>query len=129
MTTKTDPIGAPESIESHDHIDLSSDSGLDAYFPDTFADAAADGINAARARYFARRRDSSPHRVRRGHPDADPINRPRELGYQKPALPLSFPIIVLVVSFAVFSLLAADHFAPKHDGRGHQNTSTATQNR
>lgn len=147
-----DYTDAPEAIEPPEYIDLDA---ADAYVPDTFADDAAAGNNAARARHFARRRDSSPRRARRGHddgarvgsaddrpllndasrsvrrgrPDTNPVNRPRELGYQKPALPLAFAIIILVVSFAVFLLLAADHFAPKHNARGHQNTSTATQNR
>lgn len=154
MTTKSDSIGAAEA-HPPDHIDLGPDSGLERYVPDTFADDAAAGNNAALARHFARRRDSSPCRARRGHDDGargssaddrpllndatrsvrrhrsntDAVNRPRELGYQKPALPLAFAVIILVISFAVFFLLTADHFAPKHDGRGHQNTSTTTQNR
>jgi hypothetical protein len=152
MPTKPDSIGAPEATEPPDHINLGADSGPGRYVPDTFADDAAAGINAARARYFARRRDSSPRRARRGHddgtaddrpllndasrssvrrgrPNADPVNRPRELGYRKPALPLSFAIVVLVVSFVVFFLLAADHFAPKHNGRGRQNTAPSARNR
>lgn len=147
-----DYTDAPEAIEPPEYIDLDA---ADAYVPDTFADDAAAGRHAARARHFARRRDSSPRRARRGHDDGarggsaddrpllndarpsvrrprsntDSVNRPRELGYQKPALPLAFAIIILVVSFAVFFFLATDHFAPKHDGHGHQNTSTTTQNR
>ncbi len=132
MTTAPDPIGAPEAHEPPNHINLSADSGLERYVPDTFADDAAAGINAARARYFARRRDSSPRRARHGHDDGSPDDSPllndvlrsfrrsRELGYRKPVLPLLFAVIILVVSFVVFFLLAADHFAPKHDGRGRQ---------
>lgn len=155
MTTTPNYAGAPEAHEPPSHIDLSADSGLERYVPDTFSDDAAAGINAAHARYFARRRNSSPRRARHGHDDGarhgsadrpllddasrsvrrprlntDPVNRPRELGSRNPALLLSFAVIILVVSFAVFFLLAADHSAPKqHDGRGRQNTSAATQNR
>ncbi|HEX8686193.1 MAG TPA: hypothetical protein VF654_06810 [Pyrinomonadaceae bacterium] len=146
------------SARSHgapDHIDLGAASGPGRYVPDTFADDAAAGINAARARYFARRCDSSPaahapHRdggtrdgsaddrplldasrsVRRGRPDTNLVNRPRELWYQKPALPLAFAIVILVVSFVVFFFLAADHFKPeRHDERGRQHTTTAPQNK
>lgn len=156
MTAEPDYTGAPEAAEPPEYIDLSADSGPDAYVPDTFTDDAAAGNNAARARHFARRRDSPPRRagrsrddaahdgsvddrpllndasrsVRRGRPNTNPVNRPRELGYQKPALPLAFAIIILVVSFVVFFLLAADHFTPKqHDRRGRQHTSTASQNK
>jgi hypothetical protein len=154
MPTKPDSIGAPEATEPPDHINLGVDFGLGRYVPDTFADDAAAGINAARAHYFARRRDSSPRRARRGHddgarhgsaerpllddvsrpvrrprPNTDPVNRPRELGHRKPALLLSFAVIILVVSFTVFFFLAADHFAPKHNGRGRQNTAPSARNR
>lgn len=156
MTTRPDSIGAPEATEPPDHIDLGADSGLGRYVPDTFADDAAAGINAARARYFARRRSSPPRRTRFGHdaatrdgsaddrpllndasrsfrrgrPNTNPVNRPRELGYQKPALPLAFAIVILVLSFVVFFFLASGHFKPKqHDGRVCQNPSTAPQNR
>jgi hypothetical protein len=155
VTTKPGATGAPEATEPPDHIDLGADSALGRYVPDTFADDAAAGINAARARYFACRRDSSSCRARCGHdngtrdgaaddrllldasrsvhrgrPNTDRVDRPRELGYQKPALPFAFTIIILVVSFVVFFFLAADHFKPKqHNGRGRQSTSTASQNR
>ena len=154
MTMKPDSIGAPEATEPPDHIDLGTDSGLGRYVPDTFADDAAAGVNAARARYFARR-DSSPRRARRGHdagtrdnsaanrpllddasrpvhrghPDTNAVDRPRKLGFRNPALLLSFAVIILVVSFTVFFFLAADHFTPKHDRRGRQNTVLSIQNR
>jgi hypothetical protein len=156
MTTKRNSIGAPEATEPPDHIDLGATSGPGRYVPDTFADDAAAGINAARARYFARRRDSPTRRarrshddgardgsaddcpllndaarsVRRGRPNTNPVNHPRELRYQKPALPLAFAIIILVVSFVVFFFLAADHFKPKqHDGRVRQHTTANSQNK
>jgi hypothetical protein len=156
MTPEPDYTGAPDTIsEPPDYIDLNADSGLDAYVPNTFADDAAAGINAARARHFARRRNSSPRRASHGHdavarddsaddrpllndasrslrrhrPNTNHVNRPRELGYQKPALPLSFALIILVVSFIIFLFLTFDHFAPKHhDERGRHNTTTAAQN-
>jgi hypothetical protein len=155
MTDEPDYTGAPEAVEPLDHIDLGTASGHERYVPDTFADDAAAGINAARARHFARCRNSSPRHARRGHDgvarvgtasdrpllddasrslrrgrqDADRVYRPRELGYRKPALPLSFAVIVLVVSFIIFLFLTLDHFAPKqHDDRGRQHTTTAAQN-
>jgi hypothetical protein len=153
--TEPDYTGAPEAIEPPDYIDLGAASGHERYVPDTFADDAAAGINAALARHFARRRNSSTpraarghdriartgsaddrpllddasHSLRRGRPDA-PVYRSRELGYREPALPLSFAFIVLVVSFIFFFFLALDHFTTKqHDGGGYQHTATVTQNR
>jgi hypothetical protein len=155
MTPEPDYTGAPEAIEPPDYIDLGTDSGLDAYVPDTFADDAAAGINATLARHFTRRRDSSPRHARRGHdgvartgsasdrpllddasrslrhprPNTNHVNRPRGLDYRKPALPLSFALIILAVSFIIFLFLTFDHFAPKHhDGRARQHTTTAAQN-
>lgn len=155
MTEEPDYTGAPEAVEPLDYIDLGTASGHGRYVPDTFADDAAAGINAARARHFARRRDSSPRRASRSHdgvardgsaddrpllndasrslhrhrPNTNHVSRPRELGYQKPALPLSFAVIILVVSFIIFLFLTFDHFAPKqHDGCTRQHTTTAAQN-